>query len=124
MPAKFEIDKLNRIVRSEAWGELTPADLRDHRERLLAHPDFNPDFDQIIDFSDVTSVELTGGQIHSSTLDTLFSSKSRRAFVAPTPTVFGLARMYETYYSMLENAASVRIFHDKSSALQWLERDN
>ena len=121
MPAKFEIDKPGRLVRSSAWGKLTLADLRDHREALLGHPDFNPDYDQLIDFSEVTFVELTGAQIHSATLDTVFSSKSRRALIAPAPTVFGLARMYETYYSMLDNPANLRVFRDKSSALKWLE---
>lgn len=123
MPARFEIDKQKRLVRSVAWGEVTIDDLRNHQRSLLAHPDFNPDFDQLYNLEGVTSAELTGDQIRSLALLGVFSSSSRRAIVAPAPSVFGMARMFETYYSMIDNPASVEVFRDESSALQWLQRE-
>lgn len=36
---------------------------------------------------------------------------------------FGLARMFEVYHSMMHNPAEIRVFHDRESALQWLEKE-
>lgn len=123
MPARFEIDKEKRLVRSEVWGEVTFADIRNHQDALLAHPEFNPEFDQLYDATGVTSTEVTAGQVQSMALKTVFSSTSRRAFVAPEPSIYGMIRIYETHYSMLDSPANLRVFRDKSSALQWLQRE-
>lgn len=124
MPARFEIDKQKRLVRSVAWGEVTFADFLHHQKTLSAHPDFNPRFDQLVNLADVMSIDMTGDQTRSLTLSRVLSNTSRSAIVAPAPSVFGMARMYETYYSMLDNPANLRVFRDESSALEWLERDS
>ena len=49
-----------------------------------------------------------------------FSPMSRRAFVAPATTVFGMSRLFELYNEMSKTATQIHVFHDLPSALKWL----
>jgi len=68
------------------------ADAVSHMEKLSKDPDFEPTFSQIADFMNVTRVELSGDDIHRLAQKTIFSADSRRAFIAPNETVFGMGR--------------------------------
>lgn len=56
-------------------------------------PDFNPEFDQLLD----------------------------RTLVASKPTFIGLGHMAEAYHSMQKSSSQVHVFYDLPSALNWLE---
>jgi len=51
---------------------------------------------------------------------TIFSPTSRRAFVAASPAVFGMSRMWEILTELSDNHQQIRVFDDLSSALSWL----
>lgn len=122
MPVQFEIDKSKRLVMSTASYELTLNDVRKHQDALLAHPDFNHEFDQIGIFTDTVSLDMSAAEVREAATRQLFASTSRRAFVASTSHTFGMARMFETYYSMLEHPAQTHVFHNLEAALEWLGR--
>jgi hypothetical protein len=54
----------------------------------------------------------------------IFSSSSKRAFVAGSPTAFGMSRMWETLTELSGNESHIRVFYDFSSALSWLGRES
>jgi len=122
MPVQFEIDKSKRLVMSTASYEVTFNDMKKHRDALLAHPDFNPEFDGVFHFTDTASLKMSSAEIREIAARTGFSKTSRRAIVAPTDMLFGMSRMYETYYSMLEHPAQIHVFDNLEAALQWLGR--
>ena len=63
MPAFYKVDKERRLVMSTGSGVVTLADLLAHQEKLLADPDFSPDFSQLWDLAHVTNVELTNEEL-------------------------------------------------------------
>ena len=96
-------------------------DVRDHQDRLLADPDFDPSFDQLIDTTPAGEFNISAEQARSLAGRRIVSPKSRRAFVAVKPHIFGLGRMMEIYHEDL-GYAEVEVFYSMDEALKWLER--
>ncbi len=119
MPADFYIDVPRRMVFSYGSGMLRLADFRDHMERLLAHPDFRPEFSQLLDFRRAEGVVITTEEIVLLAARNVFSPKSKRAFVVSTDLHFGLVRMFGAYR---ENAGEqgIKLFREMKEALAWL----
>ena len=65
MPVKYRIDKLARIVHSQAGGELTDAEALTNQFGLKADPDFNPSYREFFDFSRVKPFSMTARGIQS-----------------------------------------------------------
>jgi hypothetical protein len=96
--------------------------VKNHQDALLAHPDFNPEFDQIGIYTDTVSVKMSAADIREAATRQLFAETSRRALVASNSFIFGKGRMFETYYSMLEHPAQTRVFYSIEAALEWLAK--
>jgi hypothetical protein len=82
MPASYKIDKQRELVLSSGSGVLTKADLVRHMEQLLNDPDCDPKFSQLADFTEVSGFDLTGDDVRELASKTVFSHRSRRAFIA------------------------------------------
>jgi hypothetical protein len=54
----------------------------------------------------------------------IFAAISNRAFLAASPAVFGVGRMWEMFTEMSENPSQIRMFCDLRSALQWLNLES
>jgi hypothetical protein len=124
MPRRYSIDKERRLVISTGSDQLTFAEIKSHQDQLLNDPDFNAEFDQLIDLTAVTSLDISIDEAKIIARRRLFSSTSRRAFVATSPTVFGMGRLMEAYHEMSNAASRVRVFYDLPSALKWLGRES
>jgi len=119
MSVKYSIDQSQRLIVSVGEGIVGFGDIQDHQNRLLADPDFDPAFDQLIDASRVTSLVLTTDEVKTIASRRVFSPGSLRAFVAVRPYIFGLGRMMEVYH---EDIGQVHIFDSMDEALSWLGR--
>ena len=69
MPVVLKIDPQRRVVHSAFYGKVTDAEFLGHHKRIASDPDFNSQFADIVDFSDVTDAGhlgrrhcLAGGQ--------------------------------------------------------------
>jgi len=69
-------------------------DALEHQKQLQKDPDFEPSFSQLLDFTNVTDVELSSEEIRRLAQKTIFSANSRRAFLVNSDLKFGLARMF------------------------------
>ena len=56
----YHIDVARRLVRSHATGRLTDADLQQHQQQLRQEAAFDPTFCQLLDWTGVTALALTG----------------------------------------------------------------
>ncbi len=119
MPAFYKIDKERRLVLSTASGVFTLADAVSHMERLSKDQDFDPTFSQISDFTHVTTIDLSNDEIRQLARRTIFSAHSRRAFIAPNETIFGIGHMFEILRG-LEGEKGIRIFRALEEALDWV----
>ncbi len=119
MPASYVIDKQRRLVITRAWGICTVEDALEFRRRILADKDFDPNFAQLADFTGVTGIEITPGEVRMLAWVTPFSPDSRRAIVAENPVAFGFSRIYETLRG-LRGDQHVRVFRNREEALAWI----
>ena len=119
MSVKYSIDKSQHLIVTVAEGVVQFEDVRDHQNRLLADPDFDATFDQLIDVTPNTRLELSADQARILASRAVVSPDSRRAFVAAEPYIFGLGRMMEVYH---EGLAQVHVFDSLDEALNWLGR--
>jgi hypothetical protein len=87
---------------------------------LKERKDFDPSFNQLLDLRLATRFDATPSQLQMIAAQSVFSGKSRRAIVAKNPTVFGLARMFESYRSVSGEAEEVMVFSEMDRALEWL----
>jgi hypothetical protein len=119
MPAFFKIDKERRLVMSTAAGVFTLNDGLGHQDRLLKDPDFSSHFSQLLDFTHVTSIEITPDGVRRLAQRTVFSSDSRRSILVGSDLMFGLARMF-LIFRETQGEKGVRIFHSLDEALLWV----
>ena len=96
MPAHVKVDVKNGIVYSSFEGALNDNDILAHRNALKTHPDFNPQFSEIVDFTEVKQLRVTVGLINSmAKSDSLYNPESRHAVIAPHDITYGVARLYQ-----------------------------
>ena len=98
MPCELIVEVNLQAVHSRYYGNVTLEDVLQQRRQIAAHPDFDPEFALIIDFSDVTRIELSAADIQTVARSaTPVNRLSRHLFVAPRPDMYGLARMYQAF---------------------------
>ncbi|MBI3880717.1 MAG: hypothetical protein HY301_11740 [Verrucomicrobia bacterium] len=119
MPGDFYIDAKLGVVFSKVTGVLTLADVLDHMERLVRHPDFRPEFNQLLDFREATNMALSNDEVRGLARKNIFSALSRRAFVVSSDLQFGLSRVFATHRELL-GEGGILVFREMQEALNWL----
>jgi hypothetical protein len=72
----------------------------------------------------VTGFDMTSDHARLLARRTIFSARSKRAFVAASPAVFGVGRMWEIFTELSDNPSPIRVFYDLPSALKWLNLES
>src|SRR5262245_7089018 len=101
LKVRYSIDKHRRLIVTTTEGCVMFDDCRDHQDRLLADPDFDVTFDQLIDTTPATKFAISSAQARILAERRVFSPDSRRAFVATEPHIYGLGRMMAIYHEDL-----------------------
>ena len=115
MTVRSSIDKQRRLVLTTVEGCVRFDDVRRHQDRLLADPEFDPSFDQLIDATTVTKLDISADEARTLAMRRIFSPESRRAVVVTEPHVFGLSRMMEIYHEDVGHA-EVEVFYSVDEA--------
>ena len=103
-------------------GVFTLADGLAHQEKLLKDPDFDPSFSQLIDFTQVTKLELGTEEVRRLAQRSIFSCDARRAILVGSDLAFGLARMFLIFRESLGEKGV--LFHSLDEALYWVFTGN
>jgi hypothetical protein len=119
MPAFYKIDKEHRIVLSTGSGIFDLADALTHQDQILADPDFDPRYSQLLDFAHVTKLDLSTTDVRKLAERAVFWPTSSRAILVATDLGQGLARLFKM---LRENAGEkgIRIFRNLDDALEWI----
>ena len=120
MPFSYVVYKEHRLVISTGLGCLTWSEIKEQQDQTKADLGFDPEFNQLVDLRAVTRFEMTSEQTRMLARRKIFSSTSKRAFLASDATAFGMSRMWEILTELSENPSQIRVFQDLSSALKWL----
>jgi hypothetical protein len=119
MPTFHKIDKERRLVMSSGSGVLNKEEALAYRARLLADPDFDSSYSQLLDLTHITRFDLNSSDLRQLAEGDPFSAASRRAFLVPNDLSFGLGRMYEIFREAT-GEHGIRIFRDLDDALDWV----
>jgi len=120
MPCGYAIYKRHQVVITKVWDRVTFPEIRAHQEQFVSDPDFDPAFNLLIDASGITTLDITTDEAKTIASQGLFSSTSRRAFLASSPAIFGMGRLLGAYHAMATKRENVHVFYDRASALKWL----
>lgn len=120
MPFDYAVYRDLRLVVSTGVGLVTWEQIKARQDQTKTDPSFDPEFNQIVDLSSVTGFDMSTDQTRLLARRQIFSPKSKRAFVATNPAVFGVGRMWETYTEFSNNPTEIHVFSDISSALKWI----
>lgn len=118
MRYELHVDPTRRLCWTRVAGEVTLADFLAHATELRAHPDFRPEFSQLVDFREVTEVRVTGADIRRLARENPFAARARRAFVMPRADAFGLARLYSAHIGA--DSTTFLVTRDIDEACAWL----
>jgi hypothetical protein len=119
MPVFYKIDKERKLVRSGGSGNVTCEEMLDHQNRLADDPDFNPNFSQLVDATQPTSIELTPDCVRRLAKRNLFAPTARRALVADKDYVYAHLRMFEILREF-EGELGIRVFRTHEEAEEWV----
>ena len=121
MPVNYQIDKVNRIIRTKCIGPVTIEEVVEHFRVLERDPDCPDRVDVLLDLSEQTSIpkkenlqEVTG-QIRKIRGRVQFGAC---AIIACTDALFGMLRMFEVFAN--EYFRESCVFRAASEAEAWL----
>lgn len=121
MPFSYVVYKKHRLVISTGSDRVTWNEIQARQDQTKTDSDFNPDFNQIVDLRSVTDFEMSSDTARMLARRTVFNPNSKRAFIAASPAVFGVGRMWEAFTELSGNKSQIRVFYDVPSALEWLD---
>jgi len=127
MALNYRLEKSRRLVLITGFGVIGPDEIVANRKALLSDPDFDRSFDALVDFTQVQETSLNSDALRTLSREPLFSRASRIAVVATVPpgsmTLFGMARLYETYREVSNMGDYLRVFKTLEDAREWLGVD-
>ena len=85
MPFSYVVYAEHRLVISTGSDLVTWKEIRARQDQIKTDPDFNPEFNQIVDLRAVTGFDMTSDQARTLARRMIFSAASKRAFVAADP---------------------------------------
>lgn len=100
-------------------GVLTKEDTWGHMDRLLKDPYFDPEFSQVLDFTQIAGLDIDSEDLRQFAQRNVFSPRSRRAFVVRDDLQFGLARMFQIHREPT-GETGIRVFRTFDEALDWI----
>ena len=120
MGVQVTVEASQRLVISTFSGDLTDADILGVASLIRAHPDFDPSFSEILDFSGVTTASVSTSAVQEvSRRASNFNLASLHVMIAPQDVIFGLARMSEVFAEKTRpNAVAVRSMEEAREFLR------
>lgn len=118
MPASYELDLSEGMVRTRGWGVLTDQDVDELYRRLQKDPAFRPDFRQLCDLREVTEIETTVDMLRAIARRKIFAAGVRRAFVVDRDIDYGLSRLFGAYSET--EGAMIQVFRSWQEAVDWV----
>jgi hypothetical protein len=114
----FNIDVKKRVVFVRFGKRLTAVDIRRYAERLRADPEFDPEFSEMVDLTEVEDLELQADDfLKLADQVDCFSAGAWRAFVVQNSVQNHAARMHK----ILRIPANMKIFSFVEEARDWIE---
>jgi hypothetical protein len=119
MPVFYNIDAERNLVVTTGSGFVTKEEIITLQDRMSNDPEFDPNFSQVADFSQLTNTDIGMADIQTFAQRDVFSIHSRRAIIVRGEIAFGFARIFELCRQLI-GATGIRVFRDPDEALVWI----
>ncbi len=120
MPYRYTIDAERKLVITTGWGQVTFAKLLAHQEQLAGDPRFNPEFNQLVDATAVTGLDVSLEEARKIVSRRVFSPAARRAFLGSGLSVVAAGRLMQAFAQFAKEREQISVFHERDAALKWL----
>jgi hypothetical protein len=118
MPISYVIDAHRALVTTRCCGAVTDQEVLDHNQNLRTDPEFDSGYRQLVDMTGITELRISTNLINATAIDQFFEPGTRRAIVASSDAVFGMARMFAL---RAENVGqTIEVFRQSATAEEWL----
>ena len=119
MPAFHKIDVKHKLVMTTTAGVFNLADGLAHQDQILKDPDFDPNYSQLVNFTNASKVDLSADDVRRLAERRVFWQCARRAILVADDLGFGFARMFEM---LREDAGdnNIRVFRSLDDAIEWI----
>jgi hypothetical protein len=101
-------------------GQHDVGEVQGHQDQLVNDPSFNPEFNQLVDATAVTKLDISIEEAKQLVGRKLFSPTSRRAFVGSGLSVMAAGRLMQAYSHFAKGREQISVFHEREAALKWL----
>lgn len=116
--AEYRLDTTNRLVRVKFGKIVTEMAIHRYVESLRVNPEFSPSFSEIVDLSEVETIDLNGEQlINLADHVDPFAPDAKRAFVVQNASQKHEARMYGI---MRMARDKIQTFDSAEEAEEWV----
>lgn len=96
MAVRVEVDSEQRLARRIYFGVVTGEELLSSVHAYGLNSEFDPTFDEVMDFREVKNLDVMVEDIHRCAhIPVPFAPTSKRIILAPQSLIYGLARMYQ-----------------------------
>jgi hypothetical protein len=117
-PLDYLLNPTRRLISVKFRRKVQARDIERYASSLRAHPQFDPEFSEIVDLSEVEEVDLQADEfIRLADEVDPFSLKAKRAFVARNSVQTHAARMHK----ILRTQRNFEIFRSLAEAERWIE---
>ena len=82
MPVRYVIEKQRRLVITTATDRITFAEVNAYQDKLKGDRNFQPEFNQVVDATAVTAVDMSADEARAIVSREVFSATSRHACIA------------------------------------------
>ncbi|MBN2369493.1 MAG: hypothetical protein JXO72_03320 [Vicinamibacteria bacterium] len=120
MPISYLVDAARCLIDTRLWDSVTMTDLEAALNALYLDPEFNCDYNQLWNISELRAINLSPAAMKLESATPWYARTPNMAIVAtPNTYAYGMARMFKTYADL--DGRSVRIFRSAQEALGWLD---
>jgi hypothetical protein len=116
VPFSIFLDESGKLIRIFLQGTVRDADFIQLSKQVRSEPAFSAGWPVLYDASAATESLLTAELVRSLAFAARHD-KNRTAFIAPTPAIFGLARMYQI---LSDGGSRIAVFTAAKPAAAWL----
>jgi hypothetical protein len=116
----WHIDTALRLVIVTYVGKVTLASLAAAQAEARRHPDFDPGFALLFDYTKADPSEIDTAAVKRIAAGTPFGPAAPRAFVVADDVGYGLVRMFRAYSELAGRGDMVEAFRDRDEAIRWI----
>jgi|SRR6185437_9427890 len=120
MPVILKINPQKRVVHSTFFGLVTDEELLAHGATIRSHPEFKPDYSEIVDLTMVTDLQVSRESLQKlARQKSIFHDSVKHAVIAPKDLTFQQAQEFQSMAS--PKRPNLKVVRTAAEAYEFVE---